>query len=70
MPDPAAEYRAAHHRDSGSNRLVTRHELASAVLKACDDGPYAGELPPLWDGQAGRRIARIITAWLDQEGRQ
>ena len=55
---------------SGSNRLVTRHELASAVLKACDDGPYAGELPPLWDGQAGRRIARIITAWLDQEGRQ
>ena len=54
---------------SGSNRLVTRHELASAVLKACDDGPYAGELPPLWDGQAGPRIARVITAWLDQETR-
>ena len=54
---------------SGSNRLVTRQELASAVLKACDDGPYAGELPPLWDGQAGPRIARIITAWLDQGGR-
>jgi UDP-N-acetylglucosamine 2-epimerase (non-hydrolysing) len=53
---------------SGSNRLVTRHELAATVLKACDDGPYAGELPPLWDGQAGLRIARIITAWLDQEG--
>ena len=49
---------------SGSNRLVTRGELAAAVLKACDDGPYAGELPPLWDGQAGPRIARIITAWL------
>ena len=55
---------------SGSNRLVTRSELATAVLKACDDGPYSGELPPLWDGQAGPRIARIITAWLDQEGRQ
>jgi len=55
---------------SGSNRLVTRHELAAAVLKACDDGPYAGELPPLWDGQAGPRIARIITAWLDQEDHQ
>ena len=54
---------------SGSNRLVTRSELASAVLKACDDGPYAGELPPLWDGQAGPRIARIVTAWLDQEVR-
>jgi UDP-N-acetylglucosamine 2-epimerase (non-hydrolysing) len=49
---------------SGSNRLVTRDELASAVLKARDDGPYAGELPPLWDGQAGPRIARIVTSWL------
>ena len=53
---------------SGSNRLVTRQELASAVVKACVDGPYAGELPPLWDGQAGPRIARVVTAWLDQEG--
>jgi UDP-N-acetylglucosamine 2-epimerase (non-hydrolysing) len=50
---------------SGSNRLVTREDLAAAVLKACDDGPYTGELPPLWDGQAGPRIARIITAWLE-----
>jgi UDP-N-acetylglucosamine 2-epimerase (non-hydrolysing) len=49
---------------SGSNRLVTRDELAAAVLKACDDGPYAGELPPLWDGHAGPRIARIVTSWL------
>ena len=49
---------------SGSNRLVTRDELAAAVLKACDDGPYTGELPPLWDGQAGPRIARIVTSWL------
>ncbi len=53
---------------SGSNRLVTPGELAAAVLKACGDGPYPGELPPLWDGQAGPRIARIITAWLDREG--
>ena len=49
---------------SGSNRLVTRDDLASAVLKAVDAGPYAGELPPLWDGQAGPRIARILTGWL------
>jgi UDP-N-acetylglucosamine 2-epimerase (non-hydrolysing) len=54
---------------SGSNRLVTDAELPAAVLKACQDGPYAGELPPLWDGHAGPRIARIITAWLDPEGR-
>jgi UDP-N-acetylglucosamine 2-epimerase (non-hydrolysing) len=53
----------------GSNRLVTRSELATAVLKACHDGPYGGELPPLWDGRAGQRIARIIAAWLDPEGR-
>jgi UDP-N-acetylglucosamine 2-epimerase len=49
---------------SGSNRLVSRAELATAVLKACDDGPYAGELPPLWDGHAGPRIAGVITHWL------
>jgi UDP-N-acetylglucosamine 2-epimerase (non-hydrolysing) len=55
---------------SGSNRLVTRGELAAAVLKACDDGPYAGELPPLWDGQAGPRIARIVTSWLAPTTRQ
>jgi UDP-N-acetylglucosamine 2-epimerase len=52
---------------SGSNRLVTREELAAAVLKACDDGPYTGELPPLWDGHAGPRIARIVTSWLARQ---
>ena len=54
---------------SGSNRLVTRAELAAAVLKACHDGSYPGELPPLWDGKAGPRIARIITTWLESEER-
>jgi len=49
---------------SGSNQLVTRDALASAVLAAVAMGPYAGELPPLWDGHAGPRIARIITSWL------
>jgi UDP-N-acetylglucosamine 2-epimerase (non-hydrolysing) len=53
---------------SGSNRLVTRDELAMAVLKACADGPYAGELPPLWDGAAGPRIAGIISGWLARHG--
>lgn len=48
----------------GSNQLVTRDELASAVLKACADGPYTGELPPLWDGAAGPRIAAIVAGWL------
>jgi UDP-N-acetylglucosamine 2-epimerase len=49
---------------SGSNRLVTPADLPAAVRKAYHNGPYAGELPPLWDGHAGPRIARIITAWL------
>jgi UDP-N-acetylglucosamine 2-epimerase (non-hydrolysing) len=49
---------------NGSNRLVTREDLAAAVLKAVDDGPYTGELPPLWDGHAGARIAGVLTHWL------
>jgi UDP-N-acetylglucosamine 2-epimerase (non-hydrolysing) len=52
---------------SGSNRLVppaNLADLAPLVLKACANGPYQGELPPLWDGQAGPRIARVITGWL------
>lgn len=49
---------------SGSNRLVRTDELASAVEDALAAGPYAGELPPLWDGASGLRIARIIDDWL------
>jgi UDP-N-acetylglucosamine 2-epimerase (non-hydrolysing) len=53
---------------SGSNRLITQAEMASAVLKACASGPYRGELPPLWDGAAGPRIARVISGWLADRG--
>ena len=49
---------------SGSNRLVEPADLAAATAKACADGPYQGELPPLWDGRAGQRIARVISEWL------
>jgi UDP-N-acetylglucosamine 2-epimerase len=49
---------------SGSNRLVRADDLASAVQAALAEGPYAGELPPLWDGASGPRIARVITGWL------
>ena len=49
---------------SGSNRLVRAGELASAVHGALAAGPYAGELPPLWDGASAPRIARVITTWL------
>ncbi|KAB8190264.1 UDP-N-acetylglucosamine 2-epimerase (non-hydrolyzing) [Nonomuraea phyllanthi] len=50
----------------GTNRLVTPALLPAAAEKALSDGAAtpAGELPVLWDGQAGPRIARVISAWL------
>ncbi|MEW1837101.1 UDP-N-acetylglucosamine 2-epimerase (non-hydrolyzing) [Nonomuraea angiospora] len=50
----------------GTNRLVTPALLPAAAGKALADGAAtpAGELPVLWDGQAGPRIARVISAWL------
>jgi UDP-N-acetylglucosamine 2-epimerase (non-hydrolysing) len=49
---------------SGSNRLVDPAGLPAAVREALAVGPYQGELPPLWDGRSGSRIARIVTGWL------
>ncbi|TDD23516.1 non-hydrolyzing UDP-N-acetylglucosamine 2-epimerase [Nonomuraea diastatica] len=50
----------------GTNRLVTPALLPAAAEKALADGAStpAGELPVLWDGQAGPRIAKVISAWL------
>jgi UDP-N-acetylglucosamine 2-epimerase (non-hydrolysing) len=50
----------------GTNRLVTPALLPAAAEKALSDGAAtpSGELPPLWDGAAGPRIARVIAAWL------
>lgn len=50
----------------GTNRLVTPALLAAAADDALASGAQtpSGELPPLWDGQAGPRIARVIAAWL------
>jgi UDP-N-acetylglucosamine 2-epimerase (non-hydrolysing) len=52
----------------GTNRLVTSATLAAAADKVLADGarPPMGELPPLWDGKAGQRIARVLTARLDR----
>ncbi|MEV0306614.1 non-hydrolyzing UDP-N-acetylglucosamine 2-epimerase [Nonomuraea fuscirosea] len=50
----------------GTNRLVTPALLPAAAEKALADGAAtpAGELPVLWDGKAGPRIATVIAAWL------
>ncbi|MET8452656.1 non-hydrolyzing UDP-N-acetylglucosamine 2-epimerase [Streptomyces sp. NPDC005209] len=50
----------------GTNRLVTHAELVPALRKALDGGAAASaEGPPLWDGRAGTRIARVVTQWLE-----
>ena len=53
----------------GTNRLVTPALLPAAAGRALADGAAtpSGELPPLWDGNAGPRIARVISAWLKGE---
>ena len=55
----------------GTNQLVTFDELVPAARKALARGAGAGEgrvpgdrTPPLWDGQAGPRIAEVITRYL------
>ncbi|MFE0147801.1 non-hydrolyzing UDP-N-acetylglucosamine 2-epimerase [Nonomuraea sp. NPDC059007] len=50
----------------GTNRLVTPASLPAAADKALAEGAAtpSGELPPLWDGAAGPRIARVVAAWL------
>ncbi|MGI5284976.1 non-hydrolyzing UDP-N-acetylglucosamine 2-epimerase [Nonomuraea polychroma] len=50
----------------GTNRLVTPALLPAAAEKALADGAAtpAGELPVLWDGKAGPRIATVVAAWL------
>ncbi|MGJ6963691.1 non-hydrolyzing UDP-N-acetylglucosamine 2-epimerase [Streptosporangium sp. G11] len=50
----------------GTNRLVTPAQLPAAADRALAEGAAtpSGELPPLWDGKAGPRIARVIESWL------
>jgi UDP-N-acetylglucosamine 2-epimerase (non-hydrolysing) len=46
---------------SGTNRLVARAELADHVRQTMARGkPDSWPTPPLWDGQAGQRIADVL----------
>jgi UDP-N-acetylglucosamine 2-epimerase len=49
----------------GTNRLVTAEGLVPAVEQALASAAGRREVPPLWDGQAGPRIARIVEDRLD-----
>lgn len=47
----------------GTNRLVDRETLPEAVAQVLAAGPLTKwPVPPLWDGAAGPRIARILAA--------
>ncbi|MFG2022612.1 non-hydrolyzing UDP-N-acetylglucosamine 2-epimerase [Streptomyces sp. NPDC048825] len=53
----------------GTNRLVRHEELAPALDKVlAGTATVSGEGPPLWDGKAGPRIARVLTRWLESHG--
>ena len=49
----------------GTNRLIGTDPKAilSAMARALRNPPR-GKAPPLWEGHAGRRVARAIKAWL------
>ncbi|GAB2872399.1 O-antigen biosynthesis protein WlbD [Actinoallomurus bryophytorum] len=49
----------------GTNRLVTAEGLVPAVERALAADAGEREVPPLWDGKAGPRIARVVEDWLD-----
>ena len=49
----------------GTNRLVTADGLVPAVEQALTAVTGEREVPPLWDGKAGPRIARVVGDWLD-----
>jgi UDP-N-acetylglucosamine 2-epimerase (non-hydrolysing) len=49
----------------GTNRLVTPEQVVPLARQILADGIAAApDRPPLWDGNAGPRIAAILTDWL------
>jgi UDP-N-acetylglucosamine 2-epimerase (non-hydrolysing) len=53
----------------GTNRLVARHDLPTAVNDALAVGrATAWPTPPLWDGRSGARIADVIAHAVAQRG--
>jgi UDP-N-acetylglucosamine 2-epimerase (non-hydrolysing) len=44
----------------GTNRLVGTDDVVDALAAALDGQREGGGIPPLWDGRAGERIARVL----------
>lgn len=51
----------------GTNRLVTPATLTAAVDDVLAAGVEVADRPPLWDGEAGRRIAEAVLALTDDD---
>jgi UDP-N-acetylglucosamine 2-epimerase (non-hydrolysing) len=50
--------------DLGTNRLAgTRRDSILAAWRETRDHPKKGQLPPLWDGQAGKRCAAVLRTY-------
>jgi UDP-N-acetylglucosamine 2-epimerase len=49
----------------GTNRLVTPETMVAEVDRALTSVAGDRDVPPLWDGMAGPRIARVAEEWLD-----
>jgi UDP-N-acetylglucosamine 2-epimerase (non-hydrolysing) len=48
----------------GTNRLVSTQQLVACTREAMNGRRPPREMPPLWDGQAGPRIAGVLAGWL------
>ena len=49
----------------GTNRLVGVRSLPSVLAEVLSDPmPQRSEIPPLWDGKAGQRIAEVLLHWV------
>ena len=50
----------------GTNRLVTRDRIVEMYRQALSERTQPSPVPPLWDGEAGERIASVVVRWLEQ----
>jgi UDP-N-acetylglucosamine 2-epimerase (non-hydrolysing) len=48
----------------GTNRLVTPEQVVEATREIlARPAGWTWPVPPLWDGHAGERIAKVVATW-------